>query len=252
MILNYKFTASNGKVIEGMRTEFDRDYRDEGTAIFFIDNDENPDGYYEFNLMKDDDGKLMAEAYVAEYPDSDAVNPDNLIEDVEVQLVLHDFDNTLKLANALLYTYQLVIVLDYEPESDLWSIGYEHFGKDDLQYDSNANRAEELDDMIRELALRLESDAIAERKKNALYAVSYVGLSDNDYDANGYSEVAIYPDMDAAKAKLKQWRENEIAELKQNDMDYELLEDTPEKCRISWYGNGEQVRIEIHEVQMGI
>ncbi len=234
-----------------MRTESDRDYRDEVTAIFFLDNDENPDGYYEFNLMKDDDGKLMAEAYVAEYPDSDAVNPDNLIEDVEVQLVLHDFDNTLKLANAVLSIYQMRIALDYDPETKLWAICY-YNAENKLQYDSNANRAEDLDDMIRELALRLESDAIAEKKKNALYAVSYVGLSDNDYDANGYSNVALYPDMDAAKAKLKQWRDNEIAELKQNEMDYELLEDTPEKCRISWYGNGEQVRIEIHEVQMGI
>ena len=252
MILNYKFTASNGKVIEGMRTEFDRDYRDEGTAIFFIDNDENPDGYYEFNLIKDNDGKLTQSAYVAVYPDEDAVTPDEIINKVDVELIEHDFDNTLKLANAVLSVYQMCIALEYDPESNLWSIGYEHFGKDDLQYDTNANRAEELDDMIRELALRLESDAIAERKKNALYAVSYVGLSDNDYDANGYSNVALYPDMDAAKAKLKQWRDNEIAELKQNGMHYELLEDTPENCRISWCGHGEQVRIEIHEVQMGI
>lgn len=38
MIINYKFTSFDGQIIEGMRTEFDRNYDDEETAIFFVED----------------------------------------------------------------------------------------------------------------------------------------------------------------------------------------------------------------------
>lgn len=83
-----------------------------------------------------------------------------------------------------------------------------------------------------------------------LYAVTYVGLSDSEYDADGYSEVAICDSLDKAKAKLKSWRDNEIADLEEQEREYEILQDEDNKCRISWCSHGEQVRIEIHEVEM--
>ena len=175
MILNYKFTASNGNVIEGMRTEFDRNYRDEQTAMFFIDNEQNPDGgYYEFNLIKDTDGKLTESAYVAEYPDKDATDPINIINNVEVELTEHDFDNTLKLANAVLAYYQMRIALDYDPDTQLWAICH-YNAENKLEYDSDANRTEEVDDAIRDLTLRLEMDAIIVRKHNAAMYEKYYG-----------------------------------------------------------------------------
>lgn len=86
--------------------------------------------------------------------------------------------------------------------------------------------------------------------RTKMYCVTYVGLSDSEYKANGYSEVALYATMDAAKAKLKSWRDNEIEELKEQERDYEILEDEDDECRISWCGNAEQIRIEVHEVEL--
>ena len=86
--------------------------------------------------------------------------------------------------------------------------------------------------------------------KPKMWCVTYVGLSDSEYKANGYSEVALYATKDAAKAKLKTWRDAEIGNLKDEDRDYEILEDEDDECRISWCAHGEQVRIEIHEVEL--
>lgn len=91
---------------------------------------------------------------------------------------------------------------------------------------------------------------IRDADKPKMWCVTYVGLSDSEYEANGYSEVALYATKDAAKAKLKAWRDNEIAELKEQERDYEILEDEDDECRISWCGHGEQVRIEVHEVEL--
>ena len=86
--------------------------------------------------------------------------------------------------------------------------------------------------------------------KPKMWCVTYVGLSDSEYKANGYSEVALYADKNAAKAKLKAWRDNEIADLKEQERDYEILEDEDDECRISWCGHTEQIRIEVHEVEL--
>ena len=103
MIINYKFTATNGRVYEGMRTEFDRNYPDEGTAMFFVEDEDNTDteGYFEVNMIKDapEGGKLTGKAYVCEYPQSDMVNPANILEGdkVEIELIEHDFDELDKI-----------------------------------------------------------------------------------------------------------------------------------------------------------
>ena len=86
--------------------------------------------------------------------------------------------------------------------------------------------------------------------KKTVYVVTYVGLSDSEYDANGYSECRVYSDKEAAIEKLKALRDNEIAELEEQGRDYEILKDEPMECRISWCGHGEQVRIEVHKEEM--
>ncbi len=96
--------------------------------------------------------------------------------------------------------------------------------------------------MVKELA---KADS-----KPKMWCATYVGLSDSEYKANGYSDVALFTTKDAAKAKLKAWRDNEIAALKEQERDYEILEDEDDEFRISWSGHGEQVRIEIHEVEL--
>ena len=81
-----------------------------------------------------------------------------------------------------------------------------------------------------------------------MYAVTYVGLSDSEYNANGYCECKVCKTKEDAKRTLKEWRENEIECLKSEGREYEILEDEDDECRISWCGHGEQLRLEIHEV----
>lgn len=79
-----------------------------------------------------------------------------------------------------------------------------------------------------------------------LYVVTYVGLSDSDYEANGYSEVSVCKTLEEAKKKLASWREAEIYCLVDEGFDYEILEDKDDYCRLSWCSHGEQIIIKIH------
>ena len=83
-----------------------------------------------------------------------------------------------------------------------------------------------------------------------MFVVTYVGLSDSEYEANGFSECMIATSIEGAREKMKSWREREIEHLKSENRDYEILEDEDEECRISWCGHGEQLRLEIHECEL--
>ena len=79
-----------------------------------------------------------------------------------------------------------------------------------------------------------------------LYVVTYVGLSDSDYNANGRCEVNVFLSIEDAQCFLKKCKEDEIKYLKEEQREYEILEDLPDKCHLSWAFYGEQVIIEIH------
>ena len=85
-----------------------------------------------------------------------------------------------------------------------------------------------------------------------IYVVTYVGLSDSDYDANGYCDAYVFGALDDAKAAMRRLREKEIDYLKEDNRDYEILEDEDDMCRLSWCGHGEQLRIEVHEAEIDI
>ena len=168
-----EFTSSKGDVIKIDKGAFDRNYDDEETAMIFVtDRRSKQDGYFELNVMKDEQGRLTEDAYVCEYENTDATDPYNMIKDIKVEL---------------------------------------EYGE-------------------------------------VVYVVSYVGLSDSEYDANGYCENAVYDTIDAAKAKLQSWKENEIQNLQDEGREYELLKDEDDEVRIGWCGYSEQVRLEIHKV----
>ena len=97
---------------------------------------------------------------------------------------------------------------------------------------------------------RIDQRLLALIQKRKVYVVTYVGLSDSEYEANGYSDCHVYNDRDAALAKLKELRDAEIETLKDEGRDYEVLKDEDDECRISWCGHGEQVRIEVHLADM--
>ena len=253
MIINIEFTTSRGFKYETMRTEFDRNYRDEETAMIFVQTEEDDfNGYFEVNVRKVN-GKPFSEGYVCEYASSDDNEPQTIYNDVKIDVTLHDFDNVLELANMELLNDGLRIVMEYDGEM-YWAMGTEIKATGEIRWFAEGDFEDEVQGDLYECWAHSKAiaDSLKENKPEApkWYAVTYVGLSDSEYDANGYSEVALYDSLDKAKAKLKSWRDNEIAELKEQERDYEILEDEDDECRISWCCHGEQVRIEVHPVEM--
>ena len=79
-----------------------------------------------------------------------------------------------------------------------------------------------------------------------VFVVTYVGLSDTEYDANGYSEVFVCTTLEEAKKKLVSLKQAEIGFLINEGRDYEILEDDDDYCHISWSSHGNQVILEVH------
>ena len=147
MIINYKFTSYDGQEIEGMRTEFDRNYDDEETAIFFVEDEHHADteGYFEVNIRKDKDGRLMQEGYVAEYENSNQAEAAHLT-DLQVTVIEHDFDETLRKANEKLRPFGKRIVVDYDGEcyfaissTDLDGSNPDYYVDADFEHEVNAD-----------------------------------------------------------------------------------------------------------------
>ena len=249
MIINIEFTTARGYKYETMRTEFDRNYQDEETAMVFVQTEEDDfEGYFEVNFPKDENRKPTAEgAYVCEYESEDDCDPATIYHDVKITLEWQGFEDLLTMANAELLHHGLEIVLEYDGEC-YWAIGVQDKQSGKIDWYAEGDFEHEVAQDINECWAHARAKAQSREKK--MYCVTYVGLSDSEYDSNGYSEVALYATKDAAKAKLKAWRDNEIAELKEQERDYEILEDEDDECRISWCGHGEQIRIEVHEVEL--
>lgn len=80
------------------------------------------------------------------------------------------------------------------------------------------------------------------------YILTYVGLSDSDYRANGYSEAFLFDTLDEAKSYMKTLADNEKANCDDEEREYEILEDSEREFRMSWSCHSEQVRMQIHTV----
>ena len=130
MIINFKFTSFDGQIIEGMRTELDRNYPDEETALILVEDEHHADteGYFELNIRKDKDGRLTQEGYVAEYESSDEAEAAHITELTLLEVVEHDFDETLREANETLQPHKMEIVLEYDGEG-YWSVGLKDYGR---------------------------------------------------------------------------------------------------------------------------
>ncbi len=113
------------------------------------------------------------------------------------------------------------------------------YGEDDEEY---LDRLEEYEEMLE------EKYNLPDRKQ--IYTVSYVGLSDSEYEANGYCETFVFRSQEKAEAKLKALRDAEIENCKAEGFDYEILEDEPMEFRMSWCCHGEQIRIHIMDDYM--
>jgi hypothetical protein len=123
MIIEYKFTTQDGREIEGMRTELDRNYPDEEQALVLIADDESDTGgYFELNIRKDKDGRLTGGGYMAEYDSEDDSEPAYVNTDIMLDVTEHDFDEVLREANETLQPFGKRIVT-HDDGAGYWSVG---------------------------------------------------------------------------------------------------------------------------------
>lgn len=130
-------------------------------------------------------------------------------------------------------------IIDEAVKMESWLT--EKYGKDDDQY---LDRLEEYETLLK------KKYGLDEQPKQKVWIVTYVGLSDSDYEANGYSECHVCGTLEAAKSKMRQLRDAEIENCKAEGRDYEILEDETTEMRMSWCCHGEQARLEIHEAEV--
>lgn len=87
-----------------------------------------------------------------------------------------------------------------------------------------------------------------EEDELAMWIVSYVGLSDSEYNANGYCETAVFDNYHKAKRKFEEWKKAEMDNCRDEGREFEILQDEGEDFRMAWSGYGEQIRLHIRKV----
>ena len=80
-MIHVKFTY-NGEEYETNRNEYDRNYEDEGYALIFIEGENRQ--LFEVNVLKNDNGELIEDGYVAVYDDMDDTMPTEYVDNIEV------------------------------------------------------------------------------------------------------------------------------------------------------------------------
>lgn len=130
-------------------------------------------------------------------------------------------------------------VIDEACRMESWLVG--KYGEDD---DCYLDRLDEYESLL------MEKYELEEKPKQKVWVVTYVGLSDSEYEANGYCECHVCGTLEAAQAKMRQLRDAEIENCKAEGRDYQILEDETTELRMSWCSHGEQVRLEIHEKEV--
>lgn len=129
------------------------------------------------------------------------------------------------------------VIIEEAVKMEAWLTG--KYGEDD---DCYLDRLEEYETMM--------EDRYDLPNRKQIYTVSYVGLSDSEYEANGYCETFVFRSQERAEAKLKVMRNAEIENCKAEGRDYEILKDEPMEFRMSWCCHGEQIRIKITDDYM--
>lgn len=79
----------------------------------------------------------------------------------------------------------------------------------------------------------------------AYYVVSYVGLSDNEQDADGYNQTKLFNEIESAENYVDKLCEQEMETQKDSNPKHSVDDDG--KHIISWAGDSEKVIIEIHK-----
>lgn len=255
MLIEVSFKSSLGFDYHKIVTELDRNYDDEGYALIFIDSQESRfGGYYEVNILKDDNGNLKEEdAYVNGFDFKEDTEPCETINDVKVKITYQDFDNIVKKCKDKLAQIGNRLVIDYDEMNKLFSVGVEDVFNSMLSddYRSVVNwliiGASET-----ELSGNLISTKVMEyisTYKNKMWAVTYVGLNSKDDEANGDMGVTICSTYQEARNALKRITQEQLEYLANIDAIYKFVEKKDDNVRLSWNDGCNQMRIEIKELE---
>lgn len=159
-----------------------------------------------------------------------------------------DWRETLQMMNESLKADDMKIVVTDDDNGywfiDILSLDGQKFI---CNFVSNDFEDELYDDI---LSAHHRAKEIAEEEKKALWIVTNVTISESEYEANGHSSAKVFDSIDAAKAQLAEWKQNEINFCKEEGRDYNIYEDKEDKFRMGWCMDSEQIRIEIHKVFM--
>jgi hypothetical protein len=87
-------------------------------------------------------------------------------------------------------------------------------------------------------------------EKNQVFVVVYIALSESDPDANGYSETKTFGHYDDAHKYMQLLVSNEISFCKDEEREYQILEDEEKKFHMAWNNQADQVIIKIEDQEV--
>lgn len=83
-----------------------------------------------------------------------------------------------------------------------------------------------------------------------MYAVTYVGLSKDEYDANGFCDVKVFTTFGKAAEYKQELIDRETEECLEKGIAWTVGINEDDEFRMEWAGGDEQLRIEIHAVDV--
>jgi len=87
-------------------------------------------------------------------------------------------------------------------------------------------------------------------EKNQVFVVVYITLSESDPDANGYSETKTFAHYDDAHNYMQLLASNEISFCKDEEREYQIIEDEEKKFHMAWNNQADQVIIKIEDQEV--
>ena len=206
-----------------MRTELDRNYDDEEQALVIIKNDESDTGgYFELNLCKDDRGRFTGSGYMAEYDSENDCEPSFINMNIELEVIEHDFDETLAKANKELRPFGKKIVVDYDGEG-YWAVGStdmdggnpDYYAENDFEHEVDADIWECLAHVLAKVNdPNLAKPVAVPMEKPKVWVVTFI--NDCEWEMPNVS-VQVFGSLDAARKCLDEEWQTLTAETKYDE-----------------------------------
>lgn len=152
------------------------------------------------------------------------------------------WEEALSAANESVEKYGYAIAIR-KKEDGFYDCTLTHDGKSELYADNYSES--ELQELIADAWSEIER-----RLDERIFVVSYVGLCDDEEDADGYNECKAFFSKEKAIAYAKKLKENEVSFLEDEKYEYKVVSDNEEDWRVSWNNGASHVRIFVHECNL--